>query len=186
MLKMHQRPMKSAKESHLVPRRSPRISRGAWDCAIGSCLAVAAVLHPWTVAVASGIGSAAIAVYRDLRNGALALAAFGLPARAFVVLFGVAFMAFDALEPLQAQFFGNGQWWIASRFAIDTQLTELVFNVLRALFTIHIAIRLVRVLYAVGRQEDWISIARTPLAIVVILTLTDILTQDLTRPSGGP
>jgi hypothetical protein len=167
-----------------VRSRRLRTSRGVWDCAIGSCLAIAAVLHPWTVAAASGIGSAGIAVYRNLRDSAIALVALGIPARAFIVLFIVAFVTFDAIEPAQAQFFGDAQSWMESSFEVDAQLTELVFNVLRALFIIYIAISLVKVVYAVRQDEDWQSTARTPLIVVITITIADVLTQVITGDGG--
>ncbi len=84
--------------------------------------------------------------------------------------------------PAQGQFFGR-----AEDFFKDT-LTEgstdsgtqdavsLVFNVLRALYLLYIAVALIGVVNAVRKDEDWQNVARTPLLVVVAVTIADVLT----------
>ena len=84
--------------------------------------------------------------------------------------------------PAQAQFFGR-----AENFFKDT-LTQgssdsgtqaavsLVFNVLRALYLLYIAVALIGVVNAVRKDEDWQNVARTPLLVVVAVTIADVLT----------
>jgi hypothetical protein len=48
--------------------------------------------------------------------------------------------------------------------------------VLRAIYLLYIAISLVGVINAVRKDEDWQSIARTPLLVVVAVTIADVLT----------
>ena len=52
----------------------------------------------------------------------------------------------------------------------------LVFNVLRAVYLLYIAVSLIGVINAVRKDEDWQSIARTPLLVVVAVTIADVLT----------
>jgi len=56
----------------------------------------------------------------------------------------------------------------------------LVFNVLRGLFLLYVAISLVKVINAARQDEDWATIARTPLIIIIAVTAGDILTTLIT------
>ncbi|OKH14696.1 hypothetical protein FACHB389_35865, partial [Nostoc calcicola FACHB-389] len=60
---------------------------------------------------------------------------------------------------------------------VDDTAVSLIFNILRALFLLYIAISLVGVINAVRKDEDWQSIARTPLLVVVAVTIADVLTR---------
>ncbi|MBD2494819.1 hypothetical protein [Nostoc sp. FACHB-280] len=86
--------------------------------------------------------------------------------------------------PAQAQFFGK-----AERF-FKTNLTQgantnsagtetavsLIFNVLRGIYLLYIAVSLIGVINAVRKDEDWQSIARTPLLVVLAVTIADVMT----------
>lgn len=86
--------------------------------------------------------------------------------------------------PAQAQFFKKAEDFFqntltqgASNNNNNTQLAVgLVFNVLRALYLLYIAVALIGVVNAVRKDEDWQSIARTPLLVVVAVTIADVLT----------
>ncbi|MBD2414560.1 hypothetical protein H6H01_28360 [Nostoc calcicola FACHB-3891] len=89
--------------------------------------------------------------------------------------------------PAQAQFFGEAEKFFkktlsstdgstANSGGSDTAVS-LIFNILRALFLLYIAISLVGVINAVRKDEDWQSIARTPLLVVVAVTIADVLTR---------
>ena len=85
--------------------------------------------------------------------------------------------------PAQAQFFGKAEDFFKNTLTqgIDggggTQpAVSLVFNVLRALYLLYIAVALIGVINAVRKDEDWQSVVRTPLLVVVAVTIADILT----------
>ncbi|KOP25318.1 hypothetical protein AMR41_18125 [Hapalosiphon sp. MRB220] len=86
-------------------------------------------------------------------------------------------------EPAQAQFFRKAEDFFKNTLTqgADTgnntqAAVSLVFNVLRALYLLYIAVSLIGVINAVRKDEDWQSIARTPLLVVVAVTIADVLT----------
>ncbi|MGF2015691.1 MAG: hypothetical protein RMX25_029950, partial [Nostoc sp. DedVER01b] len=85
--------------------------------------------------------------------------------------------------PAEAQFFKKAEDFFqntltsGSSNGSNTQLAVgLVFNVLRALYLLYIAVALIGVVNAVRKDEDWQNIARTPLLVVVAVTIADVLT----------
>ncbi|BAY34760.1 hypothetical protein NIES2107_66670 [Nostoc carneum NIES-2107] len=85
--------------------------------------------------------------------------------------------------PAQAQFFKKAEDFFqntltqGSSNGSGTQTAvSLVFNVLRALYLLYIAVALIGVVNAVRKDEDWQNIARTPLLVVVAVTIADVLT----------
>ena len=93
--------------------------------------------------------------------------------------------------PAQAQFFGEAEKFFkrnlggaqAAGGGSETAIS-LIFNVLRAIYLLYIAISLVGVINAVRKDEDWQSIARTPLLVVVAVTIADVLTRFVIGPQG--
>jgi len=85
------------------------------------------------------------------------------------------------VEPAQAQFFNKTQTWMTGAIpGIDTGLVALIFNVLRALFVIYLGIGLVKVIQSARNDDDWQQMARTPLILVVTVTMGDILAGIIT------
>ncbi|NMF61092.1 hypothetical protein [Pseudanabaena yagii] len=85
------------------------------------------------------------------------------------------------VEPAQAQFFNKTQTWMTSAIpGINTGLVALIFNVLRALFVIYLGIGLVKVIQSARNDDDWQQMARTPLILVVTVTMGDILAGIIT------
>ncbi|WP_201279047.1 hypothetical protein [Leptolyngbya iicbica] len=83
--------------------------------------------------------------------------------------------------PAQAQFFGGAETWMQTNFGAATgEAIPLVFNVLRGLFLLYVGISLVRVINGARQEEDWQTIARTPLIIIIAVTAGDILTTLIT------
>jgi hypothetical protein len=93
-----------------------------------------------------------------------------------VLIIWGAFLLLDALSsPAQAQFFQNAETWMTGQFTgADTAIT-LAFNVLRGLFILYLGISLVRVIQAARQDEDWQNLARTPMIILIAVTMGDIL-----------
>jgi hypothetical protein len=86
-------------------------------------------------------------------------------------------------DPAQAQFFKKAEDFFKNNLTQGLTQTgstqaavSLVFNVLRALYLLYIAVSLIGVINAVRKDEDWQSVARTPLLVVVAVTIADVLT----------
>ena len=85
--------------------------------------------------------------------------------------------------PAQAQFFRRAENFFTNNLTQgssnnnSTQAAiSLVFNVLRALYLLYIAVALISVINAVRKDEDWQNVVRTPLLVVVAVTIADVLT----------
>jgi hypothetical protein len=90
-------------------------------------------------------------------------------------------------DPAFAQFFGKAETFFKNSLTQGsaesnnaTPAISLIFNILRALYLLYIAISLVGVINAVRKDEDWQVIARTPLMVVVAVTIADVLTGFIT------
>jgi hypothetical protein len=102
---------------------------------------------------------------------------------AVVALLSIFWLDYFA-APAQAQFFKKAEDFFQNTLTAgtssnggNTQLAiGLVFNVLRALYLLYIAVALIGVVNAVRKDEDWQNIARTPLLVVVAVTIADVLT----------
>lgn len=87
-------------------------------------------------------------------------------------------------SPAQAQFFGKAENFFKNNLVqgsnTNTSGTEtavsLIFNVLRGIYLLYIAVSLIGVINAVRKDEDWQSIARTPLLVVLAVTIADVMT----------
>lgn len=108
-------------------------------------------------------------------------------------LVGAVFFLDYAAAPAQAQFFNQTESWLRSSFPITaggaggggTDIYKLVFNTLRAIFVLYLAVSLVRVIAAARNDEDWQTLARTPLIILITVTLGDILAGLITGGAAG-
>ncbi|MFN6568209.1 hypothetical protein [Dendronalium sp. ChiSLP03b] len=95
-----------------------------------------------------------------------------------------------ASAPAQAQFFQNAQTWMTTNFgnggnAQTTAVITLFFNVLRGLFLLYVGISLVRIIQAARNDEDWQSLARTPLIIVLAVLVGDLVTSLIIGTGGA-
>ncbi len=86
-------------------------------------------------------------------------------------------------EPANAQFFKKAEDFFQNTLTQGSTTTDntrpaisLVFNVLRAIYLLYIAGSLIGVINALRKDEDWQSIARTPLLVVISVTVADVLT----------
>ena len=90
-------------------------------------------------------------------------------------------------DPAFAQFFGKAETFFKNSLTQGsaennnaTPAISLIFNVLRALYLLYIAISLVGVINAVRKDDDWQVVARTPLMVVIAVTIADVLTGFIT------
>lgn len=94
---------------------------------------------------------------------------------AYLLTSGVLF--FDTLStPASAQFMLKAENWMKSNFSEASAIIPLIFNVLRAVFIIYIGYSLFQVINAGRQDEDWKSMARQPLMVLVSVTIADVLT----------
>ncbi|MBD1922599.1 hypothetical protein H6F77_16135 [Microcoleus sp. FACHB-831] len=114
-----------------------------------------------------------------------------LPLLVFCAVVTVFFLDYTS-APAQAQFFNQAESWLRSSFPINggaggggTDIYNLVFNTLRAIFVLYLAVSLVRVIAAARNDEDWQTLARTPLIILITVTLGDILAALITGGGTG-
>ena len=110
----------------------------------------------------------------------------------FVLASTVAFIGlFGHVEPASAQFFAGTEKWLSSNLGKGSSGTNvadmiaLTFNVLRALFVIYLGISLVKVVQNARDGEDWQTLAKTPLIILVTVTLGDVLGNMITGGGSG-
>ncbi|MBW4615257.1 MAG: hypothetical protein KME21_18670 [Desmonostoc vinosum HA7617-LM4] len=109
---------------------------------------------------------------------------------AVVVILSLFWLDYFA-APAQAQFFKKAEDFFkntltqgATTNSNSQAAVSLVFNVLRALYLLYIAVSLIGVINAVRKDEDWQSVARTPLLVVVAVTVADILTGFVIGPGN--
>jgi hypothetical protein len=86
----------------------------------------------------------------------------------------------SCLEPAHAQFFQNAQDFFGASFPESDAGIDIVFNALRALYILYLAVSFIGVINAVRQDEDWQTVARTPALVVVVITLADVLTGLIT------
>lgn len=86
--------------------------------------------------------------------------------------------------PADAQFFQSAEQWMTGQFPNASQVVPLVFNVLRGLFLLYLGISLVRVVQSARQDEDWQNLARTPLIIMIAVTMGDVLAGMITGGGG--
>ena len=134
------------------------------------------------IAIAFPKQSNAVLTKFDTLQRKLGIKLYGL---AFTLLVTI-FLLDLTTAPAQAQFLNNAQQWMQGAFPnIDATIVELVFNVLRALFLLYLAISLVRIINAARQDEDWQQLARTPLIILITVVMGDILTGFIVGTGGG-
>lgn len=95
------------------------------------------------------------------------------------------FFLLDALsQPASAFFFQNVEAWMIKVFTQTSNqnpiaglntVIALVFNVLRGLFLLYLGIGLVKVIQAAREDEDWQMLARTPMVILMAVTVGNTL-----------
>jgi hypothetical protein len=104
---------------------------------------------------------------------------------ALFALFGSFFLINALSQRADAQFFQGAQNWMTSQFSGAGEAIPLVFNVLRGLFLLYLGISLVKVIQAARQDEDWQNLARTPMIILIAMTMGDILANLIVGGTGG-
>ena len=94
-------------------------------------------------------------------------------------------------DPAHGQFFKKAEDFFQNTLTQGAGTTNntqapisLVFNILRAIYLLYIAGSLVSVINAVRKDEEWQSMARTPLLVVIAVTMADVLTGFIIGDTG--
>ena len=135
------------------------------------------------LSILNGFAGNPILVIVGVVSGILALAQPYLDdKRTFLLMLGLLVFSFVNLlaEPAHAQFFNNAQTFFTNTFTASGTAIPLVFNTLRALYIIYLAIAFIGVFNSVRQDEDWVTAARTPILVVICVTLAYILTSLIT------
>lgn len=87
------------------------------------------------------------------------------------------------IAPADAQFFRRAEEFFKTNLTdpnntnnSQNNVISLIFNVLRAIYLLYIAVSLIGVINAVRKDEEWQTIARIPLFVIVAVTVADVLT----------
>ncbi|BAY93641.1 MULTISPECIES: hypothetical protein [unclassified Tolypothrix] len=171
---------KPSKDCELRQRNHARSSRLILTATTTTIIDV--VINPSLIGITtlaiSTLGTSAIFFRRELDGLFNTIAKFSgkykITSSALTVL--GAFLLLDALSTTaQAQFFQNAETWMTEQFTGAQEAITLSFNVLRGLFILYLGISLVRVIQAARQDEDWQNLARTPMIILIAVTMGDIL-----------
>lgn len=130
----------------------------------------------WILGIAAAVGWPHYQILkRNWRWGARFLMAGGVACLATVWLTYYT-------PPAQAAFFSAAETFFTQTFNVAGSGTAvaIVFNALRALYVLYLAVALIGVVNAVRQDEDWQTVARTPVLIVVVVTVADVLTTFIT------
>lgn len=76
----------------------------------------------------------------------------------------------------QAAFYSAAEQFMTSSFPQASTAVPLIFNALRAIFLIYVAISLISVLNAARQGDDLLTIARSPAVVVAVVGIGDVLT----------
>ena len=151
------------------------------------CIALDVLIHgPALLMMLAVVGFAGLVWRQDIKPSRslfrLASKAQGFKRKAARLLgLGLLWLVTLLAYPAQAQFFGNAETWMTTNFGTAAgDAIPLVFNVLRGLFLLYVGISLVRVINSARNDEDWQTIARTPLIIIIAVTAGDVLTTLIT------
>jgi hypothetical protein len=130
-------------------------------------------------------GAIAVQLLLEIQTSVRSMNRWGISLKLVFIAFLIIWLIFDQSAPAQAQFFKNAETWLSTNLTptgggtANASLIKLVFNVLRALYLLYLGISLVRVVYSVRQDEDWQAIARTPLLILLTVSVADILTTTI-------
>ena len=92
-------------------------------------------------------------------------------------------------EPAAAQFYNQTEQWLTGTVLAGAEgaatVIALAFNLLRGIFVIYLGIAIVKVINAQRDGDDWQTLARTPLIVVLAATSGDIIANFITGAGGG-
>ncbi len=101
---------------------------------------------------------------------------------AYLALLGMlCFALLNSLSiPAHAQFLGNAETFFETNFGGDVPAVNLIFNVLRGIYILYLAFSMVGIFQSIRDDENWVAATKTPLIVVLGVTVVDILTNFIT------
>jgi hypothetical protein len=86
-------------------------------------------------------------------------------------------------DPSYALFFSGAEEFLkgAPGISVAGAAVTLVFNVLRGLFLLYVGLALVTTVNALRQDEDWQSVARTPLLVALAVGVSDVVTNLIVK-----
>lgn len=89
---------------------------------------------------------------------------------------GAVFLLDITIAPANAQFMQSAEDFFIEYFdGVDDKIITYVFAILRGLFLIYLGIALIKVVQAARNDEDWQTLARTPIIVALTVVVGDIL-----------
>ncbi len=93
-------------------------------------------------------------------------------------------------DSASAQFYVNAEKWMTANFKGQggqdlTPVISLIFNFLRAILLIYLAVSIIRVVQARQQESDWQELAKTPIVILVVLIVGDFMAGLIIGNAAG-
>lgn len=82
--------------------------------------------------------------------------------------------------PVHAQFLQSAETFFDTSFGTGIPAIALIFDVLRGIYVLYLAFSMIGIFQSIRDDENWIAAAKTPLLVVLGVTITDILTTFIT------
>jgi hypothetical protein len=113
---------------------------------------------------------------------------FGPAAKILVLgMVGAVFLLNYYAAPSHALFFQAAETFLTTNITATGggggnigPVIKLVFNVLRGLFLLYIGLALITTVNSLRQDEDWQSVARTPLLVALAVGVSDVVTTLIT------
>ena len=100
----------------------------------------------------------------------------------FFYLIAASLAAFFGLvsTPVSAQFLQNMEEYFNQNFAAAGAAITTVFAGLRGIYLLYLVISLINVVNAARQDDNWQTAARTPVIVLIVVTVADVLTGVIT------
>ncbi|HEY9597787.1 MAG TPA: hypothetical protein V6D33_08970 [Cyanophyceae cyanobacterium] len=89
-------------------------------------------------------------------------------------------------SPAQAQFLNQTESWMTSVFPQAQAFAPLIFNAIRLLIVLFVIFKGYQAVQAARNDEEWSSLVKIPLMILVLVAVTDITVGFITGAGGNP
>lgn len=88
--------------------------------------------------------------------------------------------------PAQAQFLNQTETWMVSVFPQADAFAPLIFNAIRLLIVLFVIFKAYQAVQAARNDEEWSTLVKIPLIILVLVAITDITVGFITGAGGTP
>ena len=174
------------------------LSRFRWNSIAGLLIAQSVFTHasPWNIGTLSGIATLGylnadilasflqpmLTRYQVIKKNRV------LSVLVSLLLLGLATSSiyFAWMDPAHAAFLSGAEAWLKSALQVsDKSAISLVFNMLRGILVLFIVISLIMVIQKAQQGDDWQTLARIPLLVVVVIFAGDALVGMVIGDSGS-